>query len=69
MAQVNTQNLDVESWGSPAQFLYNKDTRPNVDTRILDFESWGMPAQFLFFYEVPTASPERRRAYIFGFPS
>ena len=69
MAQVNTQNLDIESWGSPTQFLYDKDTGPNVDTRTLDFESWGMPAQYIFFYEATAASREKRRAYIFGFPS
>lgn len=69
MAQVNTQNLDIESWGSPAQYIYDKGTGPNVDTRTLDFESWGMPMQYLFFYESPITTNEIRRAYIFGFPS
>lgn len=68
MAQVNTKSLDYESFGLPAQEIYDKDNKPNVDTRTLDFESWGLPVQFLFFYEEPAANKEVSRAYIFSFP-
>jgi hypothetical protein len=66
MAQVNTQNLDIESWGSPAQFLYDKDTGPNVDTRLLDLESWGSPVQFLYYHEAPAGPGEISRVHFFG---
>lgn len=69
MAQVNTKELDTESWGSPAQNIYNTAAGPIVDTRTLDFESWGMPTQYLFFYEASATISEIRRAYILGFPS
>ena len=69
MAQVNTKELDIESWGSPAQNIYDTAAGPIVDTRTLDYESWGMPVQYIFFYEAPVTTNEIRRAYIFGFPS
>ena len=69
MAQVNTDNLDYESFGSPAQEIYDKDSFPNVDTRTIDYECWGSPVQFLFFYEAPAGGSEKSRAYIFGFPA
>ena len=66
MAQVNTKELDIESWGSPAQNIYDTAAGPIVDTRTLDYESWGMPVQYLFFYEAPTGTGEKSHAYIFG---
>ena len=69
MAQVNTKTLDIESWGSPAQNIFDVSNGPIVDTRTLDYESWGMPVQYLFFYEASVTTNEIRRAYIFGFPS
>ena len=69
MAQVNTKELDIESWGSPVQSIYDTPAGPIVDTRTLDFESWGMPVQYLFFYEASATVNEIRRSYIFGFPS
>ena len=66
MAQVNTQNLDTESWGSPAQFLYDKSTGPIVDTRTLDFECWGSPVQFLYYHEAAAGGKEISRVHFFG---
>lgn len=66
MAQVNTKNLDYESWGLATQEIYDKDNLPNVDTRTLDFESWGLPVQYMFYYEAPAGVVGKSRAYIFG---